>query len=201
MPEPGPGAKDNGQLAAWLGLIGYTFFLGTFVAANVYLRGWNPEKFGMGVPANIQNLAYISILVLIVTGALLFFGGVQYRNSQYKKFMGVMSIAALLYAAYLVLQIMLLNGYLSQGAAIGTINGTVTALQIPITLVSLGFIAAVGWYGDSKNGKALNRLVPGAMAVWMYAVVVGLAVLLLTEVVTVSQFADWCGTRLQQLVK
>ncbi|MFC4767052.1 hypothetical protein [Effusibacillus consociatus] len=201
LPEPGPGIKDNGQLAAWLGLISYTFFLATFVAANVYLRGWRPEVFGVKVPAEVSNLSYLSTLLLLVTGGILLIAGVLFRNGSYKKFLGTMSIGALLYSGYLLLQIQLLKKYIALGAAIATINATITGFQILITLTSLVFIAAVGWYGDSKDGKVLRRLVPGAMAVWMYSVVVGLVVMIVTDVVSVSEFAAWCGTRLTELVK
>ncbi|BCJ86869.1 hypothetical protein [Effusibacillus dendaii] len=201
LPEPGPGAKDNGQLAAWLGLTSFTFMMGTFVAANVYLRGWNPQVFGVQLPDEIKNLSYISTLVLIVTTVVLMIAGILFRNSSYKKFLGTMGFGALLYTAYLILQIELCVKYFQAGAAITTINATITIFQIITALVSLGFIAAVGWYGDSQNGKALRRLVPGAMAVWTYAVITGIVVLIITDVVSVGQFADWCGTRLQQLVK
>lgn len=201
LPEPGPGIKDNGQLAAWLGLIAYTFFLATFVAANVYLRGWKPDVFGVKLPSEVTSLSYLSTVVLIVTGVILLIAGMLFRNGSYKKFIGTMGIGALAYAGYLLLQIQLLKKYIAQGAAIGTVNGTITAFQMLITLVSLVFIAAVGWYGDRKDGKALSRLVPGAMAVWMYAVVIGITVLIVTDVVSVSEFAGWCGTRLKEIVK
>lgn len=201
MPEPGPGAKDNGQLATWLGLVSFTFFLATFVASNVYLRGWKPEVFGVPISPEIQNLSYISTLVLIVTGILLMFAGVQFRNSQYKLFRGTMAVGAILYVSYFILQIQLLKGYIAQGTAIATINAPITAFQMLGTLVSLGMIAAVGWYGDSKDGKVLRRLVPGAMAVWMYAVVVGITVLIITDVVHVGEFAEWCGQKVMEIVK
>lgn len=201
MPEPGLGAKDNGQLAAWLGLSSFTFFLGTFVAANVYLRGWKPEIFGKTLPSEIQNLSYLSVVVLLLAGILLLFAGVQFRNSQYKLFQASMAVGALLFAAYLMIQILLLKGYIAQGAAIATVNGAVTGVQILITLTCLALIGTVGWYGNSRDVKALSRLVPGAMAVWMYAVVVGLTVLIMTDVVSISEFADWCGTRVTQLIK
>lgn len=201
IPEPGPGAKDNGQLAAWLGLISFTFFLVTFVAANVYLRGWRPDVFGVRLPAEVTNLSNFSTLVLIVNGVVLLIAGILFRNSSYRKFLGTMAIGAILYAVNLILQIQLLTKYIAQGKAVATINGTITGFQILITVVSLAFIAAVGWYGDGKNGKVLRRLVPGAMAVWMYAVVVGLTVLIITDVVSVSEFAEWCGTRVKELVK
>lgn len=201
MPEPGPGAKDNGQLAAWLGLVSYTFFLATFVAANVYLRGWRPDVFGVELPADVKSFSYISTLVLIVTSVVLLIAGVSFRNGSYKKFLGTMGFGAILYATHLVLQIQLMMKYIALGKAVATINATITAFQILITLTSLALIAAVGWYGDAKDGKVLRRLVPGAMAVWMYAVVVGIAVMIITDVVSVGQFAEWCGTRLKELVK
>ncbi|GAX88478.1 hypothetical protein [Effusibacillus lacus] len=201
MPEPGPGAKDNGQLAAWLALVSYTFFLATFVAANVYLRGWRPDKFGVNLPGDVTNLHYLSTAVLILTGIVLLVAGILFRNSEYKKFVGTMGIGAVLYSAYLVMQIQLLVKYVKQGAAIATINATITGFEILITLTSLALIAAVGWYGDSKNGKVLRRLVPGAMAVWMYAVVVGITVMIVTDVVSISEFAEWCGTRIKEIVK
>ncbi len=61
--EHGHDVLRQQNMGVWLGLTAFTFFYGTFIAANVYLRGWSPQKFALS-QSQISNIPYYSALDL-----------------------------------------------------------------------------------------------------------------------------------------
>jgi hypothetical protein len=59
----------------------------------------------------------------------------------------------------------------------------------------------VGKAFSERDEKALKALVPIALSMFMYTVVIGLASLLITDLISVGQFAEWCGTKLNIVKK
>jgi uncharacterized membrane protein YozB (DUF420 family) len=194
----GTGIKHNGIFATWLALCSFTFFLATFVAANVYLRGWSPEKFNVDFGAQADLPGYTT-LVLIVAGLLSIIAGNFWRSGQLGKFKGAMVLVTLAFFVYVVMQIWLIAYTWYLGAAAWTIYLGVYVCQILLTFVCIGFIISIAKYFGDRNEKQLRSLVPAAMSVFLYTVVVGVACLVITDVITVGEFAEWCGTKLQQI--
>ena len=88
----GTGIKHDGIFATWLSLLSFTFFIATFVASNVYLRGWNPEQFNvsLGYYADLPNY---STLVLLVAGIITFVAGGAYRKGAWKSLQAWLGLA------------------------------------------------------------------------------------------------------------
>jgi len=196
----GTGIKHDGTFATWLGLISFTFFIGTFVAANVYLRGWNPEKFTVDFGAN-ADLPSITTLVLLVAGFILVLAGSAWRNHALKKFKVLMVLATLAFTAYAVMLMWLMVHTWYLGAAAWTTHLGIYFLQFILALACIVFIAFIGMAFSDASEKKLRSIVPAAMSVFIYTVLVGVTVLVVTDMIDIGQFAEWCGVRLQELVK
>jgi uncharacterized membrane protein YozB (DUF420 family) len=196
----GTGIKDNGIFATWLSLIAFTFFLATFVAANVYLRAWSPDKFNVDF-GDSANLPYVTTLFLLIAGFIVLLAGSFYKQNKRKAFMGTMVLATIAFFVYGLTEMWLLVDTYYLGAQAWTAYLGIYALQVALALVNIVFIGAIAKHFGDRNDAALRRLVPAAMSVFMYTVVVGISVLLVTDVVSVGQFAEWCGTKLQVVKK
>jgi uncharacterized membrane protein YozB (DUF420 family) len=196
----GTGSKDDGILATWLGLLSFTFFYGTFLAANVYLRGWAPDKFTVDFGAN-ADLPALTTICLLVAGFVVLLAGSFFRNNQYKKFQGTMIIAVLAFFGYAVLQMWLLVDAYYLGTAAWTTHLALYSLQFALALIDIIFILLIGKHFAERNEKALRRLVPAAMSVFMYTVLLGILTLVVTDMITVGQFASWCGEKLAAIAK
>jgi heme/copper-type cytochrome/quinol oxidase subunit 3 len=194
----GTGFKHDGTLATWLGLLSYTFFLGVFVAANVYLRGWAPDKFG---GQDYANLPEYSTLVLLLAGLLVTLGGSFWKQGSYKAFQAMMILSTLAFTGYTILLMWLLVHTYDLGPAAWTTNIGIYACQIILAAADLIFLAYIGKYFAERNEKKLRTFVPLAMSMFLYTVIVGITVLLVTEMITVGQFAEWCGNRITELLK
>ncbi|MGZ4031664.1 MAG: hypothetical protein ACXVP5_00890 [Tumebacillaceae bacterium] len=191
----GTGVKDNGQFATWLALISFTFFLGTFLAANVYLRGWSPEKFTINFNGD-YNLPAITTILLIVAGVIVLAGANAFRKGSWKSFQALMVLSMLVFAALAITQIRLLVFTYGLGPAAWTANLMIYAIQFALSLVCIGFLVAIMKFYSERNEKALRRLVPASMSVFMYTIIIGVIVLVLTDMITVAQFTQWCGTKI-----
>ncbi|ASS76432.1 hypothetical protein CIG75_16690 [Tumebacillus algifaecis] len=196
----GTGIKDNGIFATWLSLISFTFFLATFVAANVYLRGWAPDKFTVDFGPN-ADLPAITTIILLVAGLLLLLAASFFRSKAMGKFNIMMVLSTLAITAYAVMQIWLLFYTHEQGEHAWTTHMGIYFLQLALSLVCIGFMMAIGKYYSERNIKALNRLVPAALSVFLYTVATGVLTLVLTDMISVGEFAEWCGTRIMELVQ
>lgn len=196
----GTGIKDNGVFATWLSLIAFTFFIGTFVAANVYLRGWAPDKFTIDFGAN-ANLPAFTTIFLLVAGFLLLLAGNFFRANQMGKFNVMMVLATLAITGYAAMQLWLMSFVHGLGAHAWTTHMGIYLLQFSLALVCIGFMMAIGKYYSERNIKALNRLVPAALSVFLYTVMTGILTLVITDMISVGEFAEWCGTRIMELVK
>jgi magnesium-transporting ATPase (P-type) len=196
----GTGIKDNGIYATWLGLIAFTFFFGTFVAANVYLRGWAPDKFTVDFGAN-ADLPAITTLILLATGFILLLAGNFFRSNAMSKFNFMMILATLGMTAYAVTQIWLMVYTHELGPHAWTTHMSIYFLQLGLALTCIAFMMFMGKYFSERNMKALNRLVPAAMSVFLYTVATGVLTLVITDMISVGEFAEWCGTRIMELTK
>lgn len=194
----GTGAKHDGILATWLSLCAFTFFLATFVASNVYLRAWSPEKFNVDFGAQ-ADLPGFTVIALLLAGFLAYFAGTSWKAGKRKAFMGFMVALTLVFFAYTALQMYLIayTWYLGAGAWTAYLGIYVT--QILLAFVIIGMLIAVAKYFGDRNEKQLRSLIPATITVIFYAVVTGLIVLVLTNMMSVGEFADWCGTKLQQM--
>ncbi len=196
--EPGPGMKDNGQFAVWLGLISALFFIATFVSSNVYLRGWSPDVFNL---KQTSDLPYLSTLVLLAGAVAALFTGSAFRKRANGAFTVGLLLSAALFAVSLVLETLLIKEFAALGPAAWTAYLTVYLCQwIMLAICVILFVIAIAFHFGGKE-KKLVRLVPAAMSVWLFTVMLGLAILLLTNVMTVGQFAEWCGVKFLGLVK
>lgn len=196
----GTGSKDDGILATWLSLLSFTFFYGTFLAANVYLRGWAPDKFTVDFGAN-ADLPALSTICLLVAGFVVLLAGNFFRNNQYKKFQATLIIATLAFVGYALLQMWLLVFTYYLGTAAWTTHLALYSLQFGLAVIDVIFIIMIGKNFAERNEKALRRLVPAAMSVFIYTVLIGLVTLIVTDMITVGQFASWCGQKLTSIVK
>lgn len=189
------GMRDNGIFATWLSLISFTFFFGTFMAANVYLRGWSPDKFTVSFGGNL-DLPAVSTLLLIVTGIIVLAAANFFRRDKRKAFQATLVLAVLAYVAQAITQIRLLVFTFGLGPAAWTTSLMIFILQLALSLICIGFLVAIGIYFSDRNEKALRRLVPAAMSVFMYTIIIGVLVLVLTDMITIGQFTQWCGTKI-----
>ncbi|HEU4963505.1 MAG TPA: hypothetical protein VFV52_06525 [Bacilli bacterium] len=196
----GHGIKNDGVLATWLGLISFTFFIGTFIAANVYLRMWSPNNFTVDFAQN-ADLPAITTIVLIVAGFITVIAGSFHRQGAWKKFQVMMGLAALAFIAYAVLLLKLMGYTHSLGAAAWTTHMGIYVFQFGLVLVNLFMIAKIGILFSDRNQKSLNNWVPAAMSVFLYTVILGIIVLLVTDMISVGEFTEWCGKRIGVLEK
>lgn len=196
--KPGAGMKDNAQLGVWLGLISALFLIATFVSSNVYLRGWSPEVFALKYQT---ELPYTSTLTLLIGALASIFTGNAFRNRKDGAFAAGLYLSMILFAAAFVQECMLIKEMAALGPAAWTAYVTVYVCQAIMLLISVVlFVVAIG-FQLRRNENVLKRFIPASMSVWLFTLMLGLAILLLTNVVSVEQFAEWCGTKFLGLVK
>lgn len=193
---PGTGIKDNAQFGTWLGLIAFTFFFGTFVAANVYLRGWSPEVFNVDFAGKAGDLPYLNTLILLGSAVLALIAGQAFRKRANGAFVAALALATLLALAYVVLGAQLIREMVTLGKAVWTAYLTVYGLHWILGLLNFILLAVALAFAFAGKENALKRLVPAGMSVWLYTAISGLAVFVITDVVSVGAFAEWCGTKL-----
>lgn len=184
--------QGNANLAIWLGLLALTFMYATFVASNVYLRGWDPQKFTLNSSV-LKDLPYYNTLVLIVSGLLFVLAGTFFVKNQWRAFTSVLALSTLAWVAVLLTQFQLMIQFIKFSPQIGTIYGPTAVIQFLLELIGLILLAYAGWYVGYGNKKKIDQFFPVAMNVWIYTVVSTIVVLLLENVMTVGQFAAWCG--------
>ncbi|MGD8190779.1 hypothetical protein ACQCN2_12435 [Brevibacillus ginsengisoli] len=196
--KPGAGMKDNAQLGVWLGLISALFLIATFVSSNVYLRGWSPEVFALKYQT---DLPYQSTLTLLIGAVMAIFTGNAFRNRKDGMFAAGLFVSLMLFAASFVQECLLIKEMAALGPAAWTAYVTVYVCQAIMLLISvILFVVAVA-FQLRRNEQALKRFIPASMSVWLFTLMLGLGILLLTNVMSVEQFTEWCGVKFLGLVK
>ncbi|MCL6547634.1 MAG: hypothetical protein K6T30_01845 [Alicyclobacillus sp.] len=188
--------QGNANLAVWLGLIALTFMTAAFVAANVYLRGWNPAKFDTLNASLLRELPYWDTLLMIVAGVLLLIAAPFFVRNRWREFNLMLALATLAFVAVLVIQFRLMLWFSYSSPQIATIYAPTAAIQFLLTLVCVILLAVAGWYANFGNKKKINAFFPVAMNVWLYTIISGIVILLVEDVMTIGQFAAWCGQHL-----
>lgn len=189
----GHGLKNDGVLTTWLSLISFTFFIGTFVAASIYLQMWSPENFKVELGTDLPNVA---TLILLVMGVVSIAAGNLFRKGSWKAFQLTMMLNTLVFIAYAVVMLKLMGEVHALGAAAWTTYLGIYIFQFILAIVNLFFVGKIGILFSERNVKALNSWVPSAMAVFLYTAVIGVVIFLLTGVVEFGEFAEWCGKRI-----
>ncbi|OFW82239.1 MAG: hypothetical protein A2201_04245 [Alicyclobacillus sp. RIFOXYA1_FULL_53_8] len=187
--------QGNANLAVWVGLVGITFMYATFVATNVYLRGWNPQKFVLTAKL-LNDLPYYTTLGLILSGILFFLAGMFFVKDRWRAFTLTLALATLAWVAVLLTQFRLMLWFIGYSPQIRTIYGPSAVIQFLLELIGAILLAYAGWYASYNNKAKLNKFFPVAMNVWAYTVVSTIVALLVENVMTVGQFAAWCGQHL-----
>lgn len=195
---PGKGMKDIGQLGTWLGLIAFTFMFATFIASNVYLRGWSPGTFSMKLPGYVQNMVNTSVIFTVLTGILSLGVGISYKKRKDVTFITLFLVNGCAFLTNLILTGYLIAQYKTIGPAAWTAYGMVEIFMFALELVSVAFSITGFIYILGNNTKALNRFVPAAMSVWIYTVLMGIIVFIQCDLIQIGQFAEWCGLKAPQ---
>ncbi|MCL6444079.1 MAG: hypothetical protein K6T83_11590 [Alicyclobacillus sp.] len=188
--------QGNANLAIWLGLVALTFTTATFVGTNVYLRGWNPSKFDTLHAKLLIDLPYYDVLLLILGAILLFIGGGLFVKNRWSALRGVLALTTLVFVAVMVVQFRLTLWFAWSSPQIATIYAPTSAIEFLLSLVCVIMFAVAGWYASFGNKAKINAFFPVAMNVWLYTVVSAVVILLVENVMTVGQFAAWCGQHL-----
>lgn len=185
--------QGNANLAVWAGLVALTFMTGTFVAANIYLRGWSPTKFGKLTPGLLTTLPDYAVLLSIVSTILVLIAGAFFVKDKWGPFKGVLALATLSYFAITAIQfrLMLWVGHYSPQAA--TIYAPTEVTQFVLSALCVILLVVAGWYTGFADKAKINAYFPVATNVWIYTTLSSVVILLLEHVLTVGQFAAWCG--------
>ncbi|KPV43889.1 hypothetical protein [Alicyclobacillus ferrooxydans] len=188
-------SQGNANLAVWAGLVALTFMTATFVASNVYLRGWSPTKFVLKSTI-LKDLPYYSVLLSVISAVLLVGAATFFVKDRWGAFNGTLGLATLFYIglAAVQFQMMLRFGHASPQSA--TIYAPTAIVQFLLTVVGVILLAVAGWYSGFASKAKINAFFPVAMNVWLYTAASGIVILLLEDVLTVGQFAAWCGQHL-----
>lgn len=192
---PGKGMKDNGQLATWLGLISFTFLFATFIASNVYLRGWSSETFSVKLSTPLQNVVNITMLFTILAGILSLGVGISYKKRNNTLFSSFLILTGVSFLADIILTWVLINQYKAMGAAPWTTYGMVEIFMLALHVVSFVFFSFGLVYMLRNKGGVLNRFIPASLSVWIYTVLMGIIVFIQCNLVQIGQFAEWCGLK------
>lgn len=188
--------QGNLVLGIWLGLAGLTFTAASFVASNVYLRKWSPTKFSLPHLAKLQDLPYLSTLLLLISGILCLIAGALFAKDRWKAFNAVLALTTLSYVAVVGIDLRLFLWFSFTSAQVRTIYAPTAFIELGISVTSVVLLAVSGWYVSYGNKARINYFFPAAMNWWLYNALFGIAVLLMENVITVGSFTAWCGQHL-----
>ncbi|MBX5435973.1 MAG: hypothetical protein IRZ33_01995 [Alicyclobacillaceae bacterium] len=188
--------QGNANLAVWLGLIALTFTTAAFVAANVYLRGWNPSKFDRVTAGLLKELPYWDTLFLIIAGVLLLIAAPLFVKNRWKAFNGVLALATIAFMVVLVIQFRLMIWFTWASPQVATLYAPTAVIEFLLTLLSVILLAVAGWYANFGSKKKINGFFPIAMNVWLYTIISAIVILLVEDVMSIGEFAAWCGQHL-----
>lgn len=188
-------SQGNANLGVWSGLVALTFMTATFVASNVYLRGWSPTKFALksGV---LKDLPYYTVLLSVISALILLGAARFFIKDKWRAFSLTLGLATLFYVALAAVQFQLMLRFGHASVQDATIFVPTATIQFCLTLVGVVLLAVAGWYAGFANKAKLNTFFPVAMNVWLYSAMSGIVILLVENVLTVGQFAAWCGQHL-----
>jgi hypothetical protein len=198
---PKKGIKDSGLLGVWLGLISFTFLFAVFIVSNVYLRGWSPNVFNITLPADVQNLVNYNVLLLVAIGVLTLAGGVSYRKRKDGAAVVLLALAMIASIGYVIIDWSLIQSYRALGPVAWTAYVIVQSIMELLVMIGIVLYLRAFYFMIRKKETALRRFIPGATAVWMYTVIMGLFVFIQCDLIEIGQFAEWCGVKLSQIVK
>ncbi|QSO54471.1 hypothetical protein JZ785_12310 [Alicyclobacillus curvatus] len=187
--------QANANFATWAGLVALTFMTATFVASNVYLRGWSPTKFVLK-SALLKDLPYYAVLLSILSAVILLVASQFFTRDKWRAFSLTLALGTLSYVALAAVQFQLMLRFGHASAQSATIYAPTAVIQFALTTVGVVLLAAAGWYTGFANKAKINAFFPVAMNVWLYSAMSGIVILLLEDVLTVGQFAAWCGQHL-----
>lgn len=190
--------QGNANLAVWLGLIALTFTTATFVGTNVYLRGWNPSKFDANFANSLllKDMPYYDVLFMLLSAVFLFIAGAFFAKNMWRAFNGMLALTTLSFVALLICEFDLMRWFAGYSQQVATIYAPTAVIEFLLTCVCVVLLCFAGWYSSFANKKKINAFFPVAMNVWLYSVFSGIVIILLENVMTVGQFAAWCGTHL-----
>ncbi|GMA49673.1 hypothetical protein GCM10025857_10300 [Alicyclobacillus contaminans] len=187
--------QGNANLAVWLGLVSLTFMTATFVGSNVYLRKWSPSKFQLD-NSLLRNLPYVTVLLSVLAVLLLFVAAAFFKRDRWRPFRAVLALTTLVYLAQVIVQFNLMLWFAGYSKQVATIYAPTAVMEFLLSVVCIVLLAGVGWYSAYGNKRMVNGYFPVAMNVWLYTAFSNVVILLVENVVSVSQFAAWCGQHL-----
>lgn len=188
-------AQGNANFAVWCGLVALTFMTGTFVAANVYLRGWSPTKFNLK-PSLLTSLPDYSVLMAIVSAILLVIAGGFFVKNRWGAFNAMLGLSTLAYVAMTGIQFRLMLWLGHDSVQSATAYAPTAVVQFVLSCICVILLVVAGWYSSFASKTKVNRFFPVAMNVWLYTAFSSIVILLLENVLTIGQFAAWCGQHL-----
>jgi uncharacterized membrane protein YozB (DUF420 family) len=187
--------QGNANLAVWLGLVALTFMTATFVACNVYLRGWAPSKFHLSDKV-LTDLPYVTVLLSIISVILLFVAASFFARDKWRAFNLVLALTTLVYIAQVMVEFNLMLWFAGYSKQVATIYAPTAVMEFALTVVCVILLVAAGWYASFANKRKINSFFPVGMNVWLYAAFSNVVILLVEDVMSVGQFAAWCGQHL-----
>lgn len=191
--------QGHANLATWLGLVAATFTTASFVASNVYLRGWNPTKFNTNFANQqylLKDLPYVDVLMMLVSGVLLLIAASLFRRNKWKAFNLLLALSTLSYVTVLITQFKLMVWFAGSSQQIATIYAPTAAIQFLFTFLCVILLGFAGWFASYGSKAKINYYFPVFMNVWLYTILAGIVILFLENVLTIGQFAAWCGQHL-----
>jgi uncharacterized membrane protein YozB (DUF420 family) len=141
----------------------------------------------------LQDLPYWDTLFLILSGLTLLVAGVLFVRDKWRAFNGVLALATIFYVVVLIIQFRLMLWFAGYSQQVATIYAPTAVIEFLLTLVCVALLAVAGWYASYGDKTKINQFFPVAMNVWLYSAMFGIVVLLLENVITIGQFAAWCG--------
>jgi len=119
-----------------------------------------------------------------------------FARDRWKAFNGVLALTTLSFAASALIEFRLMIWFADYNKQIATIYTPTAVIEFLLLLVCIVLLAVTGWYSGLGSKKKINQMFPVAMNVWLYAAFANVVILLVENVMTVGQFAAWCGQHL-----
>lgn len=190
--------QANGNLAVWLGLVALTFMTASFVGSNVYLRGWNPSKFDVRFKNQLllQDIPFIHILLLLVSVVFLLIAGTFFVKNRWRAFNLMLALTTLAYVGVMITAFDMMIWFGNYSPQVATIYAPTETIQFLLSVICVVLLMIAGWYSSFGSKRKINSFFPVAMNVWMYTAFSSLVIWLMEDVVSIGQFAAWCGQHL-----
>ncbi|MCL6593351.1 MAG: hypothetical protein K6T31_05195, partial [Alicyclobacillus sp.] len=128
--------QANANFAVWCGLTALTFTTGTFVASNVYLRGWSPSKFVLD-DRLLRDLPYYTVLFSVISALLLLLAASFFKRDRWKAFNLTLALATLTYAVTTLTQFRMTLWFAGYSKQVATIYAPTSAMQFLLNVVGI----------------------------------------------------------------